>query len=250
MVKVRLFAKLKDLAGRPEIDLKLSGPTPLKGLWSRLRSEIPEVMEWVGQNKVLVAVNREMATEETLIRDGDEIGLMPPFSGGGPAKPVRRSAKGRVPTAAKNAKGVDSGGKGWTRIQTEDFSLDDELRRLKAVSSRIGAVAAFVGTARDFSKDRPVTRLSYDHYAGLAEKTLAGIRRRALKEFSIIEVCMVHRTGEIPIGGNIVLILAAAEHRDEAFRACRWCIDELKATVPIWKSETTPQGEIWVEPRP
>jgi molybdopterin synthase catalytic subunit len=124
------------------------------------------------------------------------------------------------------------------------------LRRLKAVSSRIGGVAVFVGTARDFSKGRSVTRLGYDHYAGLAEKTLAEIRRRALKKFPIIEVCMIHRTGEIPIGGNIVLVLAAAEHRAEAFQACRWCIGELKAIVPIWKKETTPQGEIWVEPRP
>ncbi|MBI3597071.1 MAG: molybdenum cofactor biosynthesis protein MoaE [Nitrospirae bacterium] len=247
MVKVRLFARLKDLAGRPEIDLTLSRPMPLKGLWSLLQSEIPELMEWVGQKKVLVAVNREMATEETVIRDGDEVGLMPPFSGGSPVKAGHRSIAKKAPV---NIKTGDSTGNRWTRIQTEDFSLDEELRRLKAVSSRIGGVVVFVGTARDFSKGRPVTRLSYDHYAGLAEKTLAEIRRRALKKFPIIEVCMIHRNGEIPIGGNIVLVLTAAEHRAEAFRACRWCIDELKAIVPIWKKETTPQGEIWVEERP
>jgi molybdopterin synthase catalytic subunit len=248
MVKIRLFAGLKDLAGRPEIDLTLSRPMPLKGLWSLLQSEIPELMEWVGQKKVLVAVNREMATEETVIRDGDEVGLMPPFSGGSPVKPG--PGKGIAKNATMKIKVGISTGNPWTRIQTEDFSLDEELHRLKAVSSRIGGVAVFVGTARDFSKGRSVTRLGYDHYAGLAEKTLAEIRRRALKKFPIIEVCMIHRTGEIPIGGNIVLVLAAAEHRAEAFQACRWCIGELKAIVPIWKKETTPQGEIWVEPRP
>jgi len=248
MVKVRLFASLKDCAGRPEIDLTLNRPVPLKGLWRLLEPEFPELMKWVRQKKVLVAVNRKMATKETVIRDGDEVGLMPPFSGGGPAKPgPRRRVASR---STMTIKVEDPAENRWTRIQMEDFSLDEELRRLKAVSSRIGGVAVFVGTARDFSKGHSVTRLSYDHYAGLAEKTLAEIRRRALKKFPIIEVCMIHRTGEIPIGGNIVLVLTAAEHRAEAFRACRWCIGELKAIVPIWKKETTPQGEIWVEPRP
>ena len=243
MVKVRLFARLKDLAGRPEIDLELNRPMPLSELWSRLQPEVPHVMEWVKDKRVLVAVNQEMATEETVIHDGDEIGLMPPFSGGAQAKQGKRDA-----TTGIRVRG--SAGRGWTRIQTEDFSLDDELRRIKAVSNRIGGVAVFVGTARDFSKGHAVRRLGYEHYAGLAEKMLAGIRERALKQFDIIEMGIVHRTGEIPIGGNIVLVTAAAEHRDEAFRACRWCIDELKAIVPIWKKETTPKGDVWVEDRP
>ena len=85
---------------------------------------------------------------------------------------------------------------------------------------------------------------------GSLDKTLAEIRQRALKQFQIIEVCIIHRTGEIPVGGNIVLIVTAAEHRAEAFRACRWCIDELKTITPIWKKETTPKGEIWIEERP
>ncbi len=228
MVKVRLFARLKDLAGRPELNLELSRPIPLKGLWDQLQPEIPQIMDWVKEKRVLVAVNQEMATEETVIHDGDEVGLMPPFSGGE----------------------ISSYAKPWTRIQTEDFSLDDELRRIKAVSNRIGGVAVFIGTARDFSKGHPVSRLDYEHYAGPAEKSLAEIRQRALKQFQIIEVCILHRTGEISIGGNIVLVLTAAEHRAEAFRACRWCIDELKAITPIWKKETTPDGDVWVEERP
>ncbi len=238
MVKVRLFASLRDLAGRPGFDLALSRPIPLKGLWSQLQPEIPRIMEWVKEKRVLIAVNQEMATEETVIHDGDEIGLMPPFSGGGHVNPVRSAAQ---QTAA---------GDGWTRIQAEDFSLDAELNRIKAVSNRIGGTAVFIGTARDVSKGHPVSRLVYEHYAGLAEETLAEIRRRALKQFQIIEVCIIHRTGEIPIGGNIVLVLTAAEHRAEAFQACRWCIDELKAITPIWKKETTPEGDVWVEERP
>lgn len=243
MVKVRLFARLKDLAGRPELNLELSGPVSLNGLWSQLRPEIPQIMDWVREKRVLVAVNQVMATDETVIHDGDEIGLMPPFSGGGPVKQARRFAPAKI-QRRNTAVG------GWTRIQTEDFSLDAELNRIKGASARIGGVAVFVGTARDFSKGHPVSRLNYEHYAGPAETTLAEIRQGALKQFQIIEACIIHRTGEIPIGGNIVLIMAAAEHRAEAFRACQWCIDELKAITPIWKKETTPEGDVWVEDRP
>ena len=76
---------------------------------------------------------------------------------------------------------------------------------------------------------------------------MAEIREEAKRKFDIIETLMIHRTGDIPLGGNIVLIIVGAEHRAEAFQACRWCIDELKATVPIWKKEVTSDGEIWLE---
>jgi molybdopterin synthase catalytic subunit/molybdopterin converting factor small subunit len=246
MIKVRLFARLKDLAGRPDVSLRLDRPTPLKGLWGTLREEIPDVIDWVKDGRVLVAVNQEMATEETVIHDGDEIGLMPPFSGGGGVGSTRRSE----PSVRGDRRSRASASEDWTRIQAEDFSLDRELRRIGGVSKRIGGIAFFVGTARDFSKGQPVTGLEYEHYQGLAEKTLRQIRQRALQRFQISEVCIIHRTGPIPVGGNIVLIAAAAEHREAAFQACRWCIDELKASVPIWKRETGPDGRTWIEDRP
>jgi len=246
MVKIRLFARLKDLAGRPDVCLELDRPIPLKGLWGTLREEIPRVIDCVEGGRVLVAVNQEMATEETVIHDGDEVGLMPPFSGGGRVGSSRRSD----PSVGKGPRSPATASEVWTRIQAEDFSLDGELRRIRGVSKRIGGVAFFVGTARDFSKGHPVTGLDYEHYHGLAEKKLREIRQRALREFRITEVCIIHRTGPVPIGGNIVLIAAAAEHRQDAFQACRWCIDELKANVPIWKRETGPDGTVWVDDRP
>ena len=227
-----LFASLRDQAGFQEVTVDINRPIPLREFWDRLNPLIPGVMDWVRGKRVLVVVNEKMATEETMIRDGDEMGLMPPFSGGSGSRIAQKSER-------------DS--KAWTRIQTGDFSLDEELRRIKPVSGRIGGVAFFLGTGRDFSKGRSVHRLTYEHYSGLAERTLAGIRERAIKQFGLIEVCLIHRVGNIPVGGNIVLVVAAAEHRAEAFRACRWCIDELKATVPIWKKETTPEGDVWVE---
>ncbi len=136
------------------------------------------------------------------------------------------------------------------RIQEKDFSIDEEVRRVSAASKGIGAVATFLGAARDFSKGETITGLSFEHYPVMAEKKLADIRERALGNFNIIEMGIVHRVGKIDIGENIVLIVAASAHRNDAFMACEWAITELKRTTPIWKSETTSKGEVWVSETP
>src|SRR5438132_11030148 len=131
------------------------------------------------------------------------------------------------------------------RIQREDFSIDAELARVRARSSRIGGIAVFLGTARDHSKGRDVSTIKFEYYEGMAQKKLREIRERALKDFDVLEVLIVHRYGDIRIGENIVLIVVGAEHRSDAFRACKWCIDELKQITPIWKLERTPEGAVW-----
>lgn len=136
------------------------------------------------------------------------------------------------------------------RVQREDFSIDEELGRVRRRSKRIGGIAMFLGTARDRSKGRDVDGITFEHYEGMAQKKLREIRERALKDFEVIEVLVLHRYGEIGIGENIVLIIVGAEHRAKAFRACKWAIDELKQITPIWKLEHTPEGEVWVEEHP
>lgn len=136
------------------------------------------------------------------------------------------------------------------RIQREDFSVEDETLKIRNSSKRIGGIVSFLGTARDFSKGRDIHLIDFEYYPGMAEKRLAEIREQALKDYDIIDVTIIHRVGEISIGENIVLIVVGAEHRKDAFRACSWCIDELKRITPIWKKETTPQGEVWVEEHP
>ncbi len=136
------------------------------------------------------------------------------------------------------------------RIQTADFSVEEEIAKIKAVSNRVGGIVTFLGAARDFSKGHSVAKLTFEHYAKMAEAAMLKIRERALAQFNIIEVRLVHRVGVIGIGENIVLIVVGAEHRQDAFTACAWCIDTLKETVPIWKREETPDGQIWVAERP
>ena len=136
------------------------------------------------------------------------------------------------------------------RVQRDDFSIDEELKRVRSRTNRIGGIAMFLGTARDRSKGREVSAMTFEHYEGMAQKKLKEIREQALHDFDIIEALVLHRYGPIEIGENIVLIIVGAEHRADAFKACQWCIDELKKITPIWKMEYTPEGEVWVEEHP
>ena len=232
MVTVRLFGMTKMLAGNQgTLSLNLVNGGRVKDLVGALEAGYPAIGELIQKKKVLVSINQEIAHEETEIRDGDEVALLPPFAGGAPMDQVIDDAQ-------------------FVRVQREDFSVDAEINRVRGRSKRIGGISIFLGTARDRSKGRDVDSITFEHYEGMAQKTLREIRERALKDFDIIEVAILHRYGEIGIGENIVLIVVGAEHRAEAFHACEWAIAELKRITPIWKLEHTPEGEVWVEERP
>ena len=232
MVTIRLFGMTKSLAGNQgSLSFALNNGKQVKDLVGLLDAGYPEIGELIQKKKVLVSVNQEIAHEETEIHDGDEIALLPPFAGGAPMDQMNVDAQ-------------------FVRVQREDFSVDEEINRVRNRSKRIGGISIFLGTARDRSKGRDVDSITFEHYEGMAQRKLREIRERALKEFDVIEVLVLHRYGEIGIGENIVLIVVGAEHRAEAFRACKWAIDELKQITPIWKLEHTPEGEVWVEEHP
>ena len=136
------------------------------------------------------------------------------------------------------------------RIQLEDFSQDEEIRALKASSLRMGGIATFLGCARDFSEGREVSEISFDAYDRMALPEMRKLRDEAIARFGLIDARIVHRLGVVRSGDNIVFIATGAEHRAPALEACHWIIDELKERVPIWKKETTPQGDSWVTPHP
>jgi len=136
------------------------------------------------------------------------------------------------------------------RIQVDDFSIEAEVDALRASSQRIGGITTFLGCARDFSEGRDVFAIEFEQYAGMAEKALLALRTEALQRFDIIEARIIHRVTTVHAGDQIVLIVVGAEHRKAAFEACEWLIDELKQRVPIWKKETTPDGDCWVTQHP
>ncbi|MGE3976310.1 MAG: molybdenum cofactor biosynthesis protein MoaE [Nitrospira sp.] len=231
MITVRLFGMTKMLAGnQSSLSLNMADGRQVKDLVGFIAARYPAIGELIQKKKVLVSVNQDIAHEGTIIRDNDEIALLPPFAGGS---------------------GLEQAEDGeFVRVQRENFSIDQELDRVRSRSKRIGGIATFLGIARDRSRGREVDGITFEHYEGMAQKRLREIRERALKDFDILELLIIHRHGDIAIGENIVLIIAGAEHRADAFRACKWAIDELKQITPIWKLEHTPEGEVWVEEHP
>jgi molybdopterin synthase catalytic subunit len=236
MVTVRLFGMTKMMAGnRAELSVALNGDRRVKDLIASLEQSHPEIAELITKKKVHVSVNQEIAHEDTPVQESDDVALLPPFAGG-------------ALFMNTNASTLDE--TMLVRLQRDNFSIDQEIERVRSRSKRIGGIATFLGTARDRSRGRDVSGITFEHYEGMAQKKLREIRERALKDFDIIEVLILHRYGDIQIGENIVLIVVGAEHRAEAFRACKWCIDELKQITPIWKQEHTPDGDVWVEEHP
>jgi len=136
------------------------------------------------------------------------------------------------------------------RIQTEDFSQDEEVTALLGSSKRMGGIGTFLGCARDFSEGREVSEIRFDAYGSMALSEMNILRNEAIAKFGLLDARIVHRLGTVKGGDNIVFIAAGAEHRAPALDACRWMIDELKERVPIWKKEITPQGDSWVVPHP
>jgi molybdopterin synthase catalytic subunit len=129
-------------------------------------------------------------------------------------------------------------------IQKEDFCIDDLLEKLSKRNT--GAVVSFLGIVRGFSEGEKVEKLEFESYEEVARERLQEIGETAKERFGVEDVLIVHRIGDILPGEKIVLIAVSAAHRNEAFDACRWMIDELKKNVPIFKKEYTEKKSYWV----
>ena len=135
------------------------------------------------------------------------------------------------------------------RIQTEDFDLSLELKKLRAGDARVGAVAAFVGTVRDRNDGSEVAAMTLEHYPGMTEKSLEEIIEKAKARWDIYDVLIIHRVGPLQVEDQIVLTAVTSAHRGEAFAACEYVMDYLKTLAPFWKKEDTPEGARWVDAR-
>jgi len=126
--------------------------------------------------------------------------------------------------------------------------IDVERVRLAAARPDCGAIALFLGTTRDHHEGRRVVKLVYEGYETMAIAALGRIEREACARFEVRVCRIVHRLGEVPLAEPSVVVAVAAAHRAPAFDACRWAMDELKRSVPIWKKEFFAEGgEGWVE---
>ena len=131
------------------------------------------------------------------------------------------------------------------KVTREDFSIDEVVASIR--SGGMGAIITFLGTVRNNSKGRDVERIEIQVYEEMAIKQLQAIREEAIEKFDVEEVTIVHRCGSLGVSDNIMMIAVGAGHRPEAFEACRYVLETIKEKVPLWKKESTPEGDYWIE---
>ena len=134
-------------------------------------------------------------------------------------------------------------------VQTEAFDIGTETATISQERTDIGALASFIGIARDTNSGSEVTAMTLEHYPAMTEKALAAIVAEALQRWALLDVTLIHRVGRMLPGDPIVLVIVASSHRAEAFAACEFLMDALKTRAPFWKKEETSEGERWVDAR-
>jgi len=174
-----------------------------------------------------ISVNQEYSPSDRPLRGGDEVGLLPPVSGGAEHLITNTSP---------------------VRIVRDPISTQDEVERLKLPAD--GAAVIFEGIVRNNTRGRRTLFLDYEAYEAMALKQMQELAAQARSQFAVRDVGLVHRLGRLEIGETSVLIVVASAHRGPAFEACRWIIDTLKKTVPIWKKEHFEDGAVWADGEP
>ncbi len=134
-------------------------------------------------------------------------------------------------------------------VQTELFDLGAEVNAMSQGRTDIGAIASFVGFARDMNEGSGVQAMTLEHYPGMTEKALAALVEDANARWTLLDVTLIHRVGRLLPGDPIVLVAVASSHRGESFAACEFIMDALKTRAPFWKKEETAEGGRWVEAR-
>ena len=177
---------------------------------------------------IAVSVNAEYAVATHVLREGDEVGLLPPVSGGAPS--------------------VEQGTRHAAKLTRE--RIDAESLVAASKQGEDGAVVVFDGIVRDNTCGRQTLYLDYEAYEAMAEKQMGELALEAQTKFGVRQVTMIHRLGRLTVGETSVLIVVASAHRAQAFEACRWLIDTLKKTVPLWKKETFADGVVWPDGEP
>jgi molybdopterin synthase catalytic subunit len=221
-VRVLFFGQLKEIVGASEESAELSEGAKLEDLFERYNRRFPKFAEF--RPSIAVSVNQEYADAKLALSDGDEVAFLPPVSGG-------EQEKGDI-----------------FRLIRKPIDTREIVEALKAPED--GALVVFDGFVRNNFKGQKTLYLEYEAYEAMAWAKIREIGAEIRQKFSIRQIAIVHRLGRLEIGETSVLIAVASAHRAAAFDACRYAIDTLKRTVPIWKKEFFVGGAVWAEGEP
>lgn len=223
-VKVLFFGVLKDIVGKPEEAIDVPTGSTLAALFGQYVQRFETLRD--KRSSILFARNREFATPETSLAEGDEIAFLPPVSGG--SGPVISDPEGHFFALTRDA-------------------IDSQALARRLQRGEDGAVVVFEGVVRNNTKGRATEHLEYECYEEMAINQMARIGREIAGQFAIGTVGAVHRLGHLEVGEASVAVVATAPHRRPAFEAALEMINRLKREVPIWKKEFFADGAVWVE---
>lgn len=222
-VQVLFFGVLKDILSRDRDAVDLPDQAPVALLLDHYRKGTTHSLDiW---SALAVAVNQQYVSSSHLLAEGDEVALLPPVSGG--TEPHSPSCVAIV------------------RDPIQTGPLLDQLKHGKD-----GAVVTFDGIVRDNTRGRRTLYLDYESYESMALTEMRRLAQEAISRFSVRDVVLVHRLGRLEVGETSVFMAVASAHRAQAFDACRWLIDTLKKTIPIWKKEYFEDGAVWADGEP
>jgi len=221
-VRVLFFGMVKEMAGKSQEELNLPDGALIRDVLQHYEDRLPQLKGL--RSSLAVAVNQQYASPDAVLKPDDEIAVLPPVSGG---------TEGDAP---------------FVSLIRERIVQNDIVPRLERAED--GAIVIFDGIVRNHSRGRRTLYLDYESYESMALEKLRGLAAEACQRFAIRNTAIVHRLGRIEIGESSVLIAVFSAHRAAAFDACRWLIDTLKRTVPIWKKEHFTDGAVWADGEP
>jgi MoaE-MoaD fusion protein len=218
-VRVLFFGQLKEIVGAPEETAELSDGSKVEDLFERYGRRFPRFAEF--RPSIAASVNQEYADAKVVLANGDEVAFLPPVSGGEDENPD------------------------IFRLIRKPIETHEIVESLKAPED--GALVVFDGFVRNNFKGQKTLYLEYEAYEAMAWAKIRELGAQMRQKFQIRRIAIVHRLGRLEIGETSVLIAVASAHRAAAFDACRYAIDTLKRTVPIWKKEFFVGGAVWAE---
>ena len=234
-VQVIPFGVLKDWLGSSAATVELPDGASVAELLERVRAKLPARVPANSLRGIAVSVNAEYAQAAHILHDGDEVGLLPPVSGG-----ASRTGTSRPADPSDESEGESAVFAALTREHIDAAKLVAAAKR-----GEDGAVVVFDGIVRNHSRGRRTLHLDYEAYEEMAVRQMRELANQARGRFGVRQVAIVHRLGRLEIGETSILIVVASAHRSAAFEASRWLIDTIKKSVPIWKRETFVDGAVW-----